>query len=62
MVLTTTGSVTDRLREDWQLVDVMQELNWDKYDKLGLTEIIEGRDGQRIKRMQHYPRMITTYR
>ena len=46
-VVTTTGSITDRLREDWQLVDVMQELNWDKYDKLGLTEIIEGRQGQR---------------
>lgn len=50
-VITTTGSVTDRLREDWKLVDTMQELNWDKYDKLGLTEIIEGRDGQRIKRI-----------
>ena len=34
----TTGSVTDRLREDWQLVDVMKELNWDKYDRLGLNE------------------------
>ena len=54
VVLTTTGSVTDRLREDWQLVDVMQELNWDKYDKLGLTEIIEGRDGQRIKRIKDW--------
>ena len=43
-VVTTTGSVTDRLREDWQLVNVMQELNWDKYDKLGLTEIEEDND------------------
>ena len=43
-VVTTTGSVTDRLREDWQLVNVMQELNWDKYDKLGLTEIEEDTD------------------
>ena len=51
-VVTTTGSITDRLREDWQLVDVMQELNWDKYDKLGLTEIIEGRQGQRIRRIK----------
>lgn len=25
-VVPTTGSVTDRLREDWQLIDVMQEL------------------------------------
>lgn len=50
-VVSTTGSITDRLREDWQLVDVMQELNWDKYNKLGLTEIIENRDGHKIKRI-----------
>ncbi len=49
-VVSTTGSVTDRLREDWQLIDVMQELNWDKYDKQGLTEVIQNRDGHRIKR------------
>jgi CRISPR-associated endonuclease Csn1 len=32
-VNTTTGSVTDRLRDDWQLVNVLQELNWDKYHR-----------------------------
>ncbi len=53
-VTSTTGLVTDRLREDWQLIDTMQELNWDKYDKLGLTEIIEGRDGQRIRRIKDW--------
>ena len=53
-VVSTTGSITDRLREDWQLVDVMQELNWNKYDQLGLTEIIEGRDGQRIRRIKDW--------
>lgn len=53
-VVPTTGSITDRLREDWQLVDVMQELNWDKYNKLGLTEVIEGRDGQRIRRIKDW--------
>ena len=50
-VVSTTGSITDRLREDWQLIDIMQELNWDKYDKLGLTEIIENREGHKIKRI-----------
>lgn len=50
-VVATTGAITDRLREDWQLIDVMQELNWDKYDKLGLTEIIENREGHKIKRI-----------
>lgn len=48
----TVGSITDRLREDWQLVDVMQELNWDKYAHLGLIETYVDNDGnekQRIK-------------
>lgn len=50
-VTATTGSVTDRLRDDWQLVNVMQELNWDKYDRQGLTQVIEGHDGQHIRRI-----------
>jgi CRISPR-associated endonuclease Csn1 len=53
-VISTTGSVTDRLREDWQLIDVMQELNWTKYDKQGLTEIIENREGHQIKRIKDW--------
>lgn len=53
-VVTTSGMVTDRLREDWQLIDVMQELNWDKYNKLGLTEIIENREGHKIKRIKDW--------
>lgn len=53
-VISTTGSITDRLRDDWQLVDVMQELSWDKYEKLGLTEVIIGREGQRIKRIKDW--------
>ena len=53
-VTPTTGLITDRLREDWQLIDVMQELNWDKYNQLGLTEIIEGRDGQKIRRIKDW--------
>jgi CRISPR-associated endonuclease Csn1 len=53
-VVSTTGTITDRLREDWQLIDVMQELNWDKYHKLGLTEIIENRDGHKIKLIKEW--------
>lgn len=53
-VSATTGSITDRLREDWQIVNVMQELNWEKYDRQGLTEIIEGRDGQHIRRIKDW--------
>jgi CRISPR-associated endonuclease Csn1 len=53
-VISTGGSITSRLREDWQLVDVMQELNWDKYEKLGLTEIIENREGHKIRRIKEW--------
>lgn len=53
-VIPTTGSVTDRLREDWELVNVMQELNWNKYAQLGMTEVKEGRDGQRIYRIKDW--------
>ena len=53
-VVPTTGSITDRLREDWQLVDVMQELNWNKYDKLGLTYYEQDRDGRRIPRIKDW--------
>jgi CRISPR-associated endonuclease Csn1 len=44
-VVSTSGSITDRLREDWELINIMQELNFEKYKKLGLTEIIEKKDG-----------------
>ena len=37
-VVATTGSVTDKLREDWELINVMKELNLPKYKALGLTE------------------------
>jgi len=50
-VSTTTGSITDRLREDWGLINVMQELNFDKYKKIGLTEIVEKKDGNSKERI-----------
>lgn len=50
-VNTTTGSITERLREDWDLINVMQELNFDKYKKLGLTEIIVKKDGNTKERI-----------
>lgn len=33
-VTATTGSITDELRNDWQLVDLMKELNLPKYEAL----------------------------
>ena len=54
VVTPTSGAVTSRLREDWQLVDIMKELNFEKYQKLGLTEVIEDRDGRKIKRIKDW--------
>lgn len=53
-VVSTTGSITDRLRNDWQLVDVMKELNWDKYKNLGLTEELSNEEGHRIRKIMDW--------
>lgn len=45
VVTPTTGSVTAKLREDWDLVNIMQELNFPKFKALGLTEMVEKKDG-----------------
>ncbi len=53
-VVTTTGAVTSRLREDWQLVNIMQELNWNKYDTLGLTESYTDKNGNTIRHIKDW--------
>jgi CRISPR-associated endonuclease Csn1 len=53
-VISTTGSVTERLREDWQLVDVMKELNWGKYNQLGLTEELINEEGHKIRKIKDW--------
>ena len=53
-VVATTGSITDQLREDWQLVDVMKELNLPKYEALGFVETYEDKDGRKIKRIKDW--------
>ncbi|CAA9202951.1 CRISPR-associated endonuclease Cas9 [Flavobacterium bizetiae] len=53
-VTSTIGRITDKLREDWELVDVMKELNWNKYDKLGLTYIEEGKNGERLYKIKDW--------
>ncbi len=53
-VTTTTGTITSRLREDWQLVDIMKELDWDKYDKRGLTETYQDKDGHIVRHIKDW--------
>lgn len=47
----TSGNITDRLREDWGLINVMQELNFEKHKTLGLTEMVEKKDGSTQERI-----------
>lgn len=53
-VTTTIGSITDRLREDWELIEVMKELNWEKYHKLGLTREETGKNGERLRKINDW--------
>lgn len=48
-VVPTTGSITDKLREDWGLINMMKELNLPKYKALGLTEIQERKNNKKVE-------------
>lgn len=53
-VVPTTGAVTDQLRQDWELVDVLKELNWGKYEAVGNVEYYTNHDGHRIGRIKDW--------
>lgn len=46
-VVSTSGQITAKLRQDWGLVNLMQEINLPRYRMQGLTEQIERRDGSK---------------
>lgn len=48
-VVSTSGSVTNRLRDDWGLINIMKELNLPKYRAVGMTELEERKHGQKIE-------------
>ncbi len=50
-VYATTGSITDRLRGDWDLINVMKELNLPKYRALGLTTYEERKNGNKVEQI-----------
>lgn len=54
VIVPTSGSVTARLREDWQLVDIMKELNFAKYEKAGKVITQEDPEGRRVKKIQDW--------
>lgn len=53
-VSATTGAITEQLRQDWQLVDVLKELNWTKYEAVGNVEYHTDHDGRRIGRIKDW--------
>jgi CRISPR-associated endonuclease Csn1 len=53
-VVPTNGSITARLREEWQLVDIMKELNMPKYREAGRTYSVEKLDGQNLEKIDSW--------
>ena len=54
VVTPTTGSITDKLREDWLLKDLMKELNLPKYKTAGLVNIYEDHNGKPIEKIKDW--------
>lgn len=48
-VWTTSGSVTSRLREDWQLINVLKDINFEKFKKRDLIEVQTNKHNQKIE-------------
>jgi CRISPR-associated endonuclease Csn1 len=48
-VVATSGNITAKLRNDWDLVNVMKELNFEKYKVLGLTEVETRKDNKEVE-------------
>ncbi|HZH87494.1 MAG TPA: type II CRISPR RNA-guided endonuclease Cas9 [Brumimicrobium sp.] len=53
-IVPTTGQITAKLREDWGLINVLQELNWNKYETLGLTYFETNKHGKKLPRIQDW--------
>ncbi|WP_103072310.1 type II CRISPR RNA-guided endonuclease Cas9 [Aquimarina sediminis] len=53
-VTTTSGTITAKLRSDWELINVLQELAWDKYSALGLTYYQKNKHGKELPRIKDW--------
>lgn len=53
LVVVTSGKITDELREDWGLINVMKELNMPKYKVLGLTTFEQRLNKETGELIQH---------
>ncbi|PRZ21272.1 type II CRISPR RNA-guided endonuclease Cas9 [Flavobacterium granuli] len=50
----TSSSITTKLQQDWELLEVMKELNWEKYNKLDLTITAEGKNGKLTSQIKEW--------
>jgi CRISPR-associated endonuclease Csn1 len=50
----TSGNITSKLRSDWELINVLQELTWDKYSALGLTYYQKNKEGKELPRIKDW--------
>ena len=53
-VIPTTGRITDKLREDWGIINVLKELNLPKYKALGLLEIEERKNNKKVEKIKDW--------
>jgi CRISPR-associated endonuclease Csn1 len=53
-VTPTTGRITDKLREDWGIINVLKELNLPKYRELGLIEIEVRKNDKKIEKIKDW--------
>jgi CRISPR-associated endonuclease Csn1 len=53
-VTPTTGMITDKLREEWGIINVLKELNLDKYRALGLVEMEQRKHGKEVEKIKDW--------
>ncbi|TYP75956.1 type II CRISPR RNA-guided endonuclease Cas9 [Aquimarina intermedia] len=53
-IVSTSGNITSKLRSDWELINVLQELNWKKYEVLGYTYYDYNKDGKALPRIKDW--------
>ncbi|WP_419213647.1 type II CRISPR RNA-guided endonuclease Cas9 [Maribacter sp. X9] len=53
-VTPTTGRITDKLREDWGIINVLKELNLPKYRAVGLIEIEERKNEKKVEKIKDW--------
>lgn len=53
-VTPTTGRITDKLREDWGIINVLKELNLPKYRAVGMVEVEERKNDKKIEKIKDW--------